>query len=340
MMIRVGINGYGTIGRRVADAVLKQEDMELVGVTKVHPDYRVETAIKKGIDVYAANEKALQSFRSSGYSVKGVLDDLLKRVDVIVDCTPEGNGPSNKLIYEASKVRAIFQGGEEHELTGFSFVAQCNYEQAKGRDMVRVVSCNTTALCRLFHSLSDNFGIERARAILARRAADPDETGKGPIDSVVLDPATIPSHHGPDVQSVMGNLEIVTMAFKVPTTHMHLHSLIVTLEKDATRQDVVRALEKEPRVMLVESRLGFKSTSSIIDMARELSSPRNDIHEAVVWKDSVNIFGREVYMFMAVHQEAIVVPENVDAVRALLGKNSKEESMQMTDSSLGLAKRI
>ncbi len=337
-MIRVGVNGYGTIGRRVADAVLMQKDMELVGVTKVHPDYRVETAIKKGIDVYAANEKALQSFRNSGYNVKGVLDDLLKRVDVIVDCSPEGNGPQNKLIYEASKVRAIFQGGEDHELTGLSFVAQCNYDNARGKNMVRVVSCNTTALCRILNSLSNNFGIYRARAVLARRAADPDETGKGPIDAVVLDPATVPSHHGPDVQSVMGNIDVVTMAFKVPTTHMHLHSLIVSLKKKATREEVIEALQKEPRTMLVESKLGFKSTSSIVDMARELSSPRNDIHEAVVWKDSVSTVENEVYMFMAVHQEAIVVPENVDAIRAITASATKEESMSMTDSSLGIRK--
>jgi glyceraldehyde-3-phosphate dehydrogenase (NAD(P)) len=338
-MIKIGVNGYGTIGRRVADAVLKQKDMELVGVTKVHPDYRVETALKKGIDVYAANEKALQSFRNSGYNVKGVLDDLLKRVDVIVDCAPEGNGHANKLIYESSKVKAIFQGGEDHELTNFSFVAQCNYDKAKGRNMVRVVSCNTTALCRILNPLSEKFGIKRARAVLARRAADPDETGKGPIDSVVLDPASVPSHHGPDVQSVMGNVDVVTMAFKVPTTHMHLHSLIVTLSRDASREEVLDSIEREPRIILVDSKMGFKSTSSIMDMARELYSPRNDVYEAVVWRDSLSVMQNEVYMFMAVHQEAIVVPENIDAVRAITNIATKDESIKMTDSSLGI-KRI
>ncbi|TKX84936.1 glyceraldehyde-3-phosphate dehydrogenase, partial [Halorubrum sp. SS5] len=40
-MIRVGVNGYGTIGKRVADAVAAQADMELVGVTKASPDYGV-----------------------------------------------------------------------------------------------------------------------------------------------------------------------------------------------------------------------------------------------------------------------------------------------------------
>ena len=39
-MIKVGIVGYGTIGRRVADAVAIQDDMELVGVVKRSSDYK------------------------------------------------------------------------------------------------------------------------------------------------------------------------------------------------------------------------------------------------------------------------------------------------------------
>ena len=34
MVVKVAINGYGTIGKRVADAVDAQDDMEIVGVTK------------------------------------------------------------------------------------------------------------------------------------------------------------------------------------------------------------------------------------------------------------------------------------------------------------------
>ncbi|RLF70403.1 MAG: glyceraldehyde-3-phosphate dehydrogenase, partial [Thermoplasmata archaeon] len=37
MKVKVGINGYGTIGKRVADAVAAQSDMEIVGVTKTRP---------------------------------------------------------------------------------------------------------------------------------------------------------------------------------------------------------------------------------------------------------------------------------------------------------------
>ena len=52
----------------------------------------------------------------------------------------------NRDRYVAAGRKAIFQGGEKHELTGFSFIASLNYADALGRDLVRVVSCNTTDL--------------------------------------------------------------------------------------------------------------------------------------------------------------------------------------------------
>lgn len=335
-MIRVGVNGFGTIGRRVADAVRKQDDMTLVGVTGVHPHYKYLIARQKGIDLYAADMKNMGVLKSAGYAVRGTLNDLLQRVDVIVDASPGDVGATNKPTYEQAGVKAVFQGGEEHGLTGVSFVAQCNFDQAVGKRMVRVVSCNTTGLCRTIHAVDAGVGVARARAVLARRAADPDETGKGPIDAVVLDPTTLPSHHGPDVRSVLSDLNIVTMAFKVPTTHMHLHSLILSLKREATREEVAGALERAPRIQLVDGKSGFKSTASVIEMAREMGRPRNDVYEATVWRDSVSVVDGEAYMFLAVHQEAIVVPENIDAIRAVHGGYSAEQSMRATDASLGI----
>ncbi len=338
-MIRVGVNGYGTIGRRVADAVLKQKDMELVGVTKTKPDYKSKLAEQKGIALYAVDMKSLEGFNAAGYAMKGTLNDLLQRVDVIVDAAPEDTGIVNKPLYQQAGVKAVFQGGEEHELTGLSFVAQCNFDDAVGKSMVRVVSCNTTGLCRTLHAIDGALGIQTARAVLARRATDPDDVKKGPIDAVVLDPTTLPSHHGPDVLTVLKGFDVVTMAFKIPTTHMHLHSLIVTLKKPRTKEEVVKALERAPRITLVDGKSGFKSTANVMDLAREMGRPRNDIYEATVWKDSVTVVGNDAYLFLAVHQESIVIPENIDAIRALVGGYTAEESMKATDESLGIIHR-
>jgi len=337
-MIRVGINGYGTIGRRVADAVGLQEDMELVGVTKTKPDYRAIMAIEKGIPVYVANNEHAAAFDKAKVQYAGTLGDLLKLADVVIDATPE-LGAEYKPVYEMAGVKALFQGGEEHELTGSSFVAQCNYDSVRGRSMTRVVSCNTTGLCRVLHALDEQFGIVKARAVLVRRAADPDEISKGPIDAIVPDPTTLPSHHGPDVQTVLNGLKITTMAVKVPVTHMHLHSLMVTLKNVPTREQAVQALHDAPRTLLVTGKSGFKSTAQVVDWAREKGRSRNDVYEAVVWSDSVSIVDDEVCLFLGVQQEAIVVPENVDAVRALASDVSAADSIRTTDLSMGIAHR-
>jgi glyceraldehyde-3-phosphate dehydrogenase (NAD(P)) len=340
-MIRVGVNGYGTIGGRVADAVTKQKDMELVGVTKFTPDYRAKLAIDKGVRIFHLDADGQAKFQKAKIPTQGSLQDLLKKVDVMIEATGEEVASGNKEMYEKAGVRAIFEGGEEHELTGFSFNANCNYDGAKGRKYVRVVSCNTTGLCRTLHALKTNFGVKKARAVLARRAADPQEVGKGPIDAVVPDPVTLPSHHGPDVMTVLPDINITTMAIKIPTTHMHLHSLIVTLSKKTTREEAIAAFEKEQRIMLVEGKMGFKSTSHVIDWARWKGRPRNDVYEAVIWKESVTVVDdNELYAFLGVQQESIVVPENVDAIRAMVGGASQAESIKMTNSSLGIAEPV
>ena len=51
--IKVAVNGYGVIGKRVADAVQQQEDMELVGVCDVISDWRIKIASRKNYAVYA-----------------------------------------------------------------------------------------------------------------------------------------------------------------------------------------------------------------------------------------------------------------------------------------------
>ena len=51
MVVKVSINGYGTIGKRIADAILKQDDMEIIGVAKRTPDFNAVIAFKSGIPI-------------------------------------------------------------------------------------------------------------------------------------------------------------------------------------------------------------------------------------------------------------------------------------------------
>jgi glyceraldehyde-3-phosphate dehydrogenase (NAD(P)) len=146
--VRVALNGYGVIGKRIADAVAAQADMDLVGVADVVSDWRIKVAVEKGYLIFASTPAAAGSMRAAGLSPAGSLDDLLGQVDVVADATPKRVASTNLEKYRAAGVKSIFQGGEKHSLTGHSFVAQANYETALGRDATRVVSCNTTSIVR------------------------------------------------------------------------------------------------------------------------------------------------------------------------------------------------
>ncbi len=128
--VRVGVNGYGVIGKRVADAVRLQPDMELAGIADVSYDYRIQVAVGRGYPVYASQAEKRAEMEAAGLAVAGTLTDLLRQVDVIVDCTPKGVGARNQPAYQAARVKAIWQGGEHHALAGYSFVAQVNYAGA------------------------------------------------------------------------------------------------------------------------------------------------------------------------------------------------------------------
>ncbi|MDD1718054.1 MAG: type II glyceraldehyde-3-phosphate dehydrogenase [Methanoregulaceae archaeon] len=335
-MIKVAINGYGTIGKRVADAVAAQKDMKIIGVSKTRPSAEAFVAKQRGFPLFVADIAKKPAFERIGLSVAGSVEEMIPQADVVVDATPGDVGAKNKPIYEKIGVKAVFQGGEEHEVAGFSFNSDCNYKEAIGRQFVRVVSCNTTGLCRIIHAIDKVFGVEKVRAVMVRRGSDPGEIKKGPIDAVVLDPVSIPSHHGPDVQTVLPHIRIVTMAMIVPTTMMHMHAVQMDLAKDATREAVIDIIEKHPRMGLVRKATGITSTAELKEYVMDIGRCRSDLWENGIFEDSISAEGRELYFFQAIHQEADVVVENVDAIRAMMGKvTDPAESVRMTNEALG-----
>ncbi len=334
-MIRVGVIGYGTIGSRVADAVRLQPDMDLVGVAKARPDYRARLAASEGVRLFAPPGED-NSWEGSGIEVAGTTEDLIGESDVIVDATPSGRGRLNRPYYERGGRPAVFQGGEEPSIGEVSFVAQVNYDAAVGKRYVRVVSCNTTGLARLVWALEREFGVEMVIANLVRRAADPHEFKKGPIDATVLDPVSVPSHHAADLREVIPGLRVFTSAVKVPVTHAHVHMMGLRLASEVGKEDVIDVLLRERRITLVSSRHGFSSTSDVFRIGRMLGRGRGDVYENVVWADSISSDGRWIFLAQAIHQEAIVIPENIDAIRAVAGLTSGSDSMNLTDSTLNI----
>ncbi len=341
-MIRVGVNGYGTIGKRVADAVVAQPDMILRGVAKRSPNHEAESAIRRDHDLYAADESRIDDFADADIPVAGTLPDLLDAVNVVVDCCPAGVGARNRDIYDAHDVRVVFQGGENATVADVSFVARTNFEAARDADTVRVVSCNTTGIARLLAPLEESFGVETARITLIRRGGDPAQTDRGPINDIVPDPASIPSHHGPDVNTVLSDIDVDTAALKAPVTAMHTHSVNVTLETEPTADAVRELLDGERRLFMIPEGAGLDGAGALQEYARDVGRPRGDLWENCLWAESIHVSGRDLYLFQNVHQEADVVPENVDAIRAMTTDTAASESMAVTDRTLGvgLASRL
>ncbi len=337
MKAKVAINGYGTIGKRVADAVSAQDDMEIAGVVKTKPSFEARIAQEKGYDLYVPAEENIELFRKSKIDVSGTLEELLDKADIVIDATPGDTGEEYKKLYGKHGVKAIWQGGEEHELTGFSFNSEANYHDALGRDFARVVSCNTTGLVRVLFALDTNYGVKKARVTLIRRAADPNDIKTGPINALVPDPIKLPSHHGTDVNSILPDIDITTMAVKTSTTLMHLHALNIELKKTAGEDEIIKIFEERPRIRLVSSKDRIKSTAEAMEFARDMGRPRGDMWENVVWKDSIAINKGELYFFQAIHQESDVVPENVDAIRAMLEiEKDGARSIKKTNKALGI----
>lgn len=337
MKAKVAINGFGTIGKRVADAVAAQDDMEIVGVVKTRPSFEARIAREKGYDLYVPSNENMEDFKKSKIEISGTLDELLDKADIVIDATPGDTGEEYKKLYAKHGVKGIWQGGEDHELTGFSFNSEANYSDGLGRDFARVVSCNTTGLVRILYALDTAFGAKKARVTLMRRAADPNDIKTGPINALIPDPIKLPSHHGPDVNSILPNIDITTMAVKTSTTLMHLHALNVELKNECNEADVISVFEKRPRIRLISSKDRIKSTAEAMEFAKDLGRPRGDMWENVVWKDSIAINKGELYFFQAIHQESDVVPENVDAIRSLLEiEKDGAKSIRKTNKALGI----
>ncbi len=333
--IKVGVMGVGTIGKRVADAVRLQDDMELVGATVRSYNYRAIAAAQKNIPLFVV-EDSKENFTKNGIPIEGGIHDLLENVDIMVDCAPKKIGAAHKeQYYIPKKIKAIFQGGEKAKTAECSFVAQCNYKEAVNKDYIRVVSCNTTGLVRTLNEVNKKFGIKEAYATMIRRGADPWDIRHGPINAVVP-VLELPSHHGPDVQTVLHGLGIFTTALSVSSTLMHLHTLTVECKKKPNVEEAIEAFRNTTRVRVVDNASMVRSTAEIMEYAKDLDRYRGDMPEIVVWKEAIGAQNNKLLYMQAVHQESDVVCENIDAIRAAMGFEDGEESIRKTNKALDI----
>jgi glyceraldehyde-3-phosphate dehydrogenase (NAD(P)) len=334
---RVGVVGYGVIGQRLADGVAKQQDMELVGVADIAPTLAIRALAEKGMPypLYAALPDRAPIFEKEGIPVSGMMDDLLQRVDIILDATSAGVGIKNKELYVKRGVKAIFQGGEKGGVAEVFFHGYANYEKGVGKDYLKLTSCNTTGLIRAVDCLDRAFGVERVVITIIRRVADPGDTHRGLVDVAQVDP--VPSHQATDLMEIMPHVEATGLLVHVPTTHGHIISILATPNKAASKEQVLAEFSRHPRIRTVRIADGFNSNTSLFRYARDLGNLRGDMYEIALFEETVELSGNNIFFAINIPQEAVVIPETIDGIRASLKmQTEKEAAVTLTNQYLGL----
>jgi glyceraldehyde-3-phosphate dehydrogenase (NAD(P)) len=151
----------------------------------------------------------------------------------------------------------------------------------------------------------------------------------------------IPSHQGPDAQSVDPELDVVTAAVKVPQTLSHLHYWTVQLTREASKQEVLEALGTSSRTAFIRMDNGLSANNAVKELMLDIGRPHGDMYEVAIWEDMLKVEGDELYYAYLVDNQAIVIPETIDAIRALTGiESNPEKSIDITNRSLGIKQRF
>lgn len=156
------------------------------------------------------------------------------------------------------------------------------------------------------------------------------------MNTLVPEPE-IPSHQGPDAQSVDPDLDAVTMAVKVPETLAHLHYWSVQMTRGASKDEVLDAFRTSSRIALINTSDGLVALNTVKELMADCGRPHDNLYEVALWADMLRVQGDELFYAYMVDNQAIVIPETIDAIRALTGRvQNAHESIAKTNTALGI----
>jgi glyceraldehyde-3-phosphate dehydrogenase (NAD(P)) len=339
--IKVGVAGYGTIGQRLADGVALQGDMELVGVADLAPTLAIRALREKGMpyDLYLVGGADRAKFDALDIPVTGTFEDLIGKVDVMLDSSPGGVGMKNKTLYEKAGVKAIFQGGEKNSVADVFFHGYANYEKGLGADYLKLTSCNTTGLIRAVDALDREFGVSKVAITIVRRVADPGDYQRGLTNALQMDKA--PSHQAVDLMTIMPHVEATGILIHTPVTHGHIITVVASGKdgKKIGKDEAIACFEKHPRIRVVTIDEGFMGNASFFKYARDLGNSRGDMYEIGLWADSVVETGNDIMFAINIPQESVTIPETMDGIRATMRmQETREAGTAETNKYLGIGK--
>jgi len=338
-MVRVFINGYGNIGRRIASAFSHDEEIQLVGIGKYSIDERLDEAFTKKFKVYVP-EQEMEDFRQKGYDISGTISDAVKASDIVIDAAKDGFGYSNKKnFYIPMGKGAIFQGGEdragEKKVADLIHNSRINYDKVANQKYVIQGSCNVSGMGRIMQPLIEKFGdkIQRYDVTLIRRSADLEDT-KEVKDSIEWDKNP---HHQEDVKSFLPSVNLYVEAYKVPSRMMHLHQMTIRFKDKVPYFDSMSEIYHDEFGVAVLAKA--KGTADIRTKAREFGFKHDDTNMVHIHEETMRKSDDTLKILYSDDQTGIVIPENHLLFQSMIFGRPKSKAYKRTDSIFQISKK-
>lgn len=315
MAIKVGINGFGRIGRMVFRAVTKEfKDVEVVAINDLlDPDYlaymlkydsvhgNFPGEIKVDGNTLIVNGKKIR--------LSAVKDPAeLKWGEVGADIVIEATGLfltmetcEKHLKAGAKKVVQTAPSKDETPM----FVYGVNHKKYAGEKIVSAASCTTNCLAPIVKVLHDNFGIKRGLMSTVHATTATQKTvdgpsskdwrgGRGILENIIPSSTGAAKAVGKVIPEL--NKKLTGMAFRVPTSDVSVVDLTVELNKETSYEDICKAMKKASEGELkgvlgytdekvVSSDFRGTSASSIFDAEAGLALDSTFV-KLVAWYDN------------------------------------------------------
>ena len=338
-MVKVFINGYGNIGRRIATAFYQDKEIQFIGVGKYSVDDRVKDAVDRNFPLYVP-ANMVSKFKEKGFPVSGNISNAIMESDIVIDAAKDGYGYDNKVnLYEPLNKAAIFQGGEDN--TGVRKVAdvihnsRVNYKDMFKKKYVIQGSCNVSGMGRILQPMIEKYGseIERYDVTLIRRSADLEDL-KEVKDSIEWDKNP---HHQDDVKSFLPTVNLYVEAYKVPSRMMHLHQMTVRFKSAAPdKESFLDIYEKEFGVAILSNARG---TGDIRKKAIDLGFEHGDTNMVHIHSDTIRTQDDTLKLLYSDDQTGMVIPENYLLFQSMLYGRPARDAYRRTEAIFHIDKK-
>ena len=262
MTIKVGINGFGRIGRMVFRAAVKDfKDIEIVGINDLlEPDY---LAYMLKYDSVHGRFKGDVSVEGSMLVVNGRKIRLtackdpaeLKWSEVGADVVVESTG---LFLTKETAEKHLASGAKKVILSAPSkddtpmFVFGVNHQGYAGQPIISNASCTTNCLAPVAKVLHDNWGIKRGLMTTVHAATATQKTvdgpsnkdwrgGRGILENIIPSSTGAAKAVGKVIPEL--NKKLTGMAFRVPTSDVSVVDLTVDLVKETSYEEICKAMK-------------------------------------------------------------------------------------------------